>query len=208
MYLPKHFAEDRLDVLTAFIGEHPFATLVTPSADGLVATHLPMLWDPEPAPFGTLMGHVARPNPHATTAGDSLAMFVGPQGYVSPSWYPSKREHGKVVPTWNYVAVHASGPLRLVDDAGWLHAFLVRLTERHEQTLPEPWHVSDAPDEYVTSMLRGIVGVEMPVQRLEGKWKLNQNRSPADVDGTIEGLARRGDPQSAALAAAVRARRR
>jgi transcriptional regulator len=208
MYLPKHFAEDRLDVLTAFIAEHPLATLVTRTGAELLATHLPMLWDPEPAPFGTLSGHVARPNPHATTGGGSLAIFVGPQAYVSPSWYPSKREHGKAVPTWNYVAVHASGPLRPIDDAAWLRAFVTRLTERHEHALPEPWHVTDAPEAYLASMLRGIVGVEMPVRRLEGKWKLSQNRSPADVDGTIDGLAGRDDPSAQALAETMRTRRR
>ncbi len=208
MYLPKHFAEDRLDVLTAFIAEHPLATLVTPAGDELLATHLPMLWDPEPAPYGTLRGHVARPNPHATTDGESLAIFVGPQAYVSPSWYPSKREHGKTVPTWSYVAVHAAGRLRLVDDADWLRAFVTRLTDRFEAALPAPWRVTDAPEAYVASMLRGIVGVEMPVRRLEGKWKLNQNRQPADVDGTIDGLERRGDPASAAVASAMRTRRR
>ncbi|HEV7733310.1 MAG TPA: FMN-binding negative transcriptional regulator [Candidatus Binatia bacterium] len=210
MYLPRHFAEDRIDVLAAFMHDHPLATLVSPTVDGLLATHLPLLWDPEPAPFGTLTGHVARPNPHATVdaTGDALAIFLGPQGYVSPSWYPAKREHGKVVPTWNYVAVHAAGPLRLIDDVDWLRAFVTRLTARHEGSLPEPWQVTDAPEAYLAQMLRGIVGVEMTVRRLEGKWKLGQNRPEADVAGTIDGLRERGDPASASLAAAMEVRKR
>ncbi len=210
MYLPGHFTEDRVDVLAALILEHPFATLVTPAGGALVASHLPMLWDPKPAPFGTLTGHVARPNPHATVVpdGESLAMFLGPQGYVSPGWLPSKQEHGKVVPTWNYVAVHATGSLRLVDDVDWLRALVTRLTARHEAGMPTPWQVTDAPEAFLESVLRGIVGVEMPVRTLEGKWKLSQNRPPADVDGIIDGLERRGDPPARALAAAMRTGRR
>ncbi len=210
MYVPRHFAEDRVDVLAAFMHDHPFATLVSNTTDGLLATHLPLLWDPEPAPFGTLTGHFARPNPHAKVdaSGDALAIFLGPQAYVSPSWYPSKREHGKVVPTWNYVAVHAAGPLRLVDDVDWLRALVTRLTDRHEQASAEPWRVTDAPETFLAQMLRGIVGVEIPVHRLEGKWKLGQNRPEADVLGTIDGLRERGDPASAALAEATAARRR
>jgi transcriptional regulator len=211
MYLPSHFAEDRLDVLTAFIRDHPFATLVSPFPDGLFASHLPMLWDPEPAPFGTLTGHVARPNPHGTTppsTADSLAIFLGPQAYVSPSWYPAKTEHGKVVPTWNYVAVHARGPLRTIDDPAWLRTFVTRLTNAQERTFARPWHVTDAPEPFVEAMLRGIVGVEMPLRALEGKWKLSQNRPAPVVDGTIAGLEARGDSDSAAVAAAMAVRRR
>jgi transcriptional regulator len=211
MYLPSHFREDRIEVLAAFMDEVRFATLVSRIAGELVATHLPLLWDPEPAPFGTLSGHFARGNPHgaAGAAGaESLAVFLGPGAYVSPSWYPSKRVHGRVVPTWNYVAVHAAGSLELVDDLDWLRAFVTRLTDAQEGGLPEPWKVTDAPEAYVAGMLRGIVGVRMPVGRLEGKWKLGQNRPEADVEGTIAGLRGRADAASAAVAGAMAARRR
>lgn len=211
MYLPRHFQEERLEELTAVVREHPLATLVSMGEDGLYATHLPMLWDPEPAPFGTLIGHVARPNPHGRTVragAESLAIFVGAAGYVSPSWYPAKREHGKVVPTWNYVAVHAYGEVRWIDDAEWLRSLVTRLTDRHEAPFAEPWRVTDAPEAFLEQMLKGIIGVEMPISRIEGKWKLSQNRPAADVDGTIAGLEARGDAGSAALAAAMAKRRR
>jgi len=210
MYLPRHFKEERLEVLTGLVREHPLATLVSTGADGLIATHLPMLWDPEPAPYGTLTGHVARPNPHGRTVAagvESLAIFVGAEGYVSPSWYPAKREHGKVVPTWNYAAVHAYGEVRWIDDVDWLRAFVTRLTDLHEASSATPWKVTDAPESYIEQMLRGIVGLEMPIRRIEGKWKLSQNRPEADVEGTIAGLEARGDAGSAALASAMTSRR-
>ena len=204
MYLPKHFEESRIEVLADFIRQHPFATLTSQGDSGLIATHLPLLWDPSPAPLGTLTGHIAKPDPHGqAVAGESLAIFLGAQAYVSPSWYPSKREHGKVVPTWNYIAVHAYGALRVIEDAEWLRAFVTRLTTLQEQGLPEPWQVTDAPERFVASMLNGIVGLEMPIRRIEGKWKLSQNRPEADQAGTIEGLKRRGDAGSAAVAEAM-----
>lgn len=212
MYLPKHFAEDRVDVLAELMRAHPFATLVSLGGDdGLVATHLPLLWDPEPAPFGTLSGHVARPNPQAKDARadvDALAIFHGADAYVSPSWYPSKHEHGKVLPTWNYVVVHASGPLRPIDDAGWLRAFVTRLTEREESGFAAPWQVTDAPETFVAQMLKGIVGIEIPIRRLEGKWKLGQNRPAADYAGAIDGLTARGGTGARAVADAMTAWRR
>ena len=211
MYLPEAFKEDDIGVLAAFIRDHPFATLVSLGGDDLIATHLPMLWDAEPAPFGTLTGHIARPNPHgreAHAAVDSLAIFLGPQAYVSPSWYPAKREHGKVVPTWNYVAVHAYGPLTMIDDADWLRRFVTRLTEIQERGVADPWHVSDAPEPFVAQMVKGIVGLEIPIRRLEGKWKLSQNRSAADFAGTIAGLEARGTPDAAAVADAMTVWRR
>jgi transcriptional regulator len=207
MYLPRHFQEDRVDVIAGVIRDHPLATLVSLAEDGLLATHLPMLWDPEPAPLGTLTGHVARPNPHARVTAshvDSLAIFTGPQAYVSPSWYPSKREHGKVVPTWNYMVVHACGPLRTIDDAAWVRTFVTRLTAIHERDQTQPWRIEDAPASFIERVLAGIVGLEMPVRRFEGKWKLSQNRADADVAGTIEGLDRRDDPSATAVADAMR----
>jgi transcriptional regulator len=210
MYVPKHFEEDRLDVLAAFMREHPFATLVSMNEGELIATHLPLVWDPDPAPFGTLTGHVARANPHGrhlATGVASLAIFHGPEGYVSPSWYPSKHEHGKVVPTWNYVAVHAYGELEVIDDVEWSRGLVTRLTEVHESTLPEPWRVTDSPEAYVAQLLKAILGLSIPVSRLEGKWKLGQNRPAADYDGAIAGLTQRGEPGSRAVAAVMAAHR-
>lgn len=195
-------------MLAGVMRRHPFATLVTLGDGGLVASHLPLLWDPEPAPYGTITGHLARANPQwrsTEPTTDALAIFAAADAYVSPSWYPSKRAHGKVVPTWNYVVVHASGPLRTIDDPEWLRALVTRLTDRHEAALPEPWKVSDAPVEHVAQLAKAIVGVEITVRRLEGKWKLGQNRPREDFAGTIAGLERRGDPSSLAVAQAMRA---
>ena len=211
MYLPHHFKEERPEILGAFMREHPFATLVSLAADGLIASHIPMLWDPTPAPFGTLTGHIARPNPQGKGARegvDALAIFLGPQAYISPNWYPSKREHGKVVPTWNYVAVHAYGRLKMIDDAEWLRAFVTRLTDLHENFSAVPWKVTDAPTGFIDQMLKGIVGIEIPVTRLEGKWKLSQNRPATDQASTVAGLEARGDTDSREVAEAMKHVRR
>jgi transcriptional regulator len=205
MYLPKHFEESRIDVLHGLIRAHPLGALVTTGANGLEANHVPFEIDPDPAPFGTLRAHVARANPvWREGAGDALVIFQGPDIYVSPSWYPSKREGGKVVPTWNYAVVHAYGALRAIDDAAWLRAFVERLTDRHEAARPDRWHVTDAPADYVDKMLTAIVGIELPVTRLVGKWKVSQNRPAADRAGVIAGLEADGDDAARAMAAAVR----
>lgn len=205
MYLPAAFREDDLDALHAIIREHPLATLVTAGADGLSANHVPMLLDPEPAPLGTLRGHLARANPQlAMAGGDALVVFHGPQAYVTPSWYASKREHGKVVPTWNFVAVHAYGVLKTFDDPGRLHALVSALTEGQEEAFAAPWHVTDAPDDFVERQLTAIVGIEVPISRIEGKRKLSQNRPERDRAGVVDGLAARGDADSAAVAEAMR----
>jgi transcriptional regulator len=207
MYVPSQFAETRTEVLHAFVRDHPFSTLVTQTADGLEANHLPLELDPSPAPLGTLRGHVARANPLWRTFSpgvDALAIFQGPDRYITPAWYASKRETGKVVPTWNYAVVHAYGPLRVVDDPAWLRALVERLTVRHEAGRPEPWRVTDAPDEFVAAMIRSIVGLEIPIARLVGKWKVSQNRSAADRHGVVQGLAALGDPEAAAMAELVR----
>jgi transcriptional regulator len=192
MYIPGHFREDRLDVLHALVREHPLATLVTVGPNGLTANHLPMLIDPEPAPFGTLVGHLARGNAQWRDAGEpALAIFTGADHYISPSWYPSKQEHGKVVPTWNYSAVHAHGILQVHDDPEWLRALVTRLTGTHEAQFEQPWKVADAPADYIDGLLNGIVGIEIPIQRLEGKWKMSQNRSEADREGVAQALGGR-----------------
>jgi transcriptional regulator len=179
------------------------ATLVTHSADGFRATILPMLFDPDDGPLGTLRGHWARGNPQwrdvgETTAG--LAMFDGPDAYVSPAWYPEKRASGKVVPTWNYVTVQAQGILTVRHEPDWLEAHVRRLVDRHEQQRADPWSIDDTPDGYVETQVRAIVGVELRIDRLEAKRKLSQNRSDADVAGTIAGLSS-GAPREQAVAA-------
>lgn len=209
MYVPDHFREGRLDVLHAAIRRIGFGTLIVLCEDEgrrLVPTHLPMLLDAERGPCGTLRGHVARPNPVWRTALDevpALATFLGPDAYVSPAWYPTKRETGRVVPTWNYVAVHAHGRLAFFDDAERLRALVTALTERYEAERAEPWHVTDAPEPYVAGQLKGIVGFELAIERLDGKWKLGQNRPEADRRGTIDGLRDAPDERSRAVAAAM-----
>jgi len=207
VYLPKHFEETRLEILYALIHAHPLGALVTLGPDGIDANHIPFELDPQPAPFGTLRGHVARANPlwrEPPRGVDALVIFQGPQAYVSPSWYPSKQESGKVVPTWNYVVVHAHGPLRIVDDRDWLRALVERLTRRHEAGRREPWDVTDAPPDFIETQLAAIVGIEIPIARLAGKWKASQNRLPRDRSGAAEGLAREGGESAAAMADLVR----
>jgi transcriptional regulator len=194
MYLPSHFKEERVAVVHDLIRAHPLGTLVTLGPQGLNGNHMPFEIDPEPAPFGTLRAHVARANPvwrEFSKEVEALAIFQGPQAYVTPSWYAIKRETGKVVPTWNYLVVHAYGPLKAVDETPWLRAFVTRLTDRFEAQRAEPWKVTDAPDDYVEKMLTAIVGVEMPVTRLLGKWKASQNRPAADREGVARGLTER-----------------
>jgi transcriptional regulator len=204
MYVPPHFAEDRLPVLQDFMRQHALATLVTLNAGGLVASHLPLLVDEEPAPNGRLIGHLARANGQwrdIDAGTDALAIFHGPQAYISPAWYPTKAETGKVVPTWNYAAVHAYGALRIIEDAAWLRELVGRLTNRHEAGHANPWKVEDAPEEFIQAQLKGIVGIELTVQRLEGKWKLSQNRPEKDRIGTERGLRETGDANAAVMAA-------
>ncbi len=207
MYRPPAFARDDPVALAAVIAAHPLATVVAHTRGGLSADPLPLHFDPTPtadAPCGTLRGHVARANPlwREAAGADVLAVFHGPQAYVSPSWYPGKAATHEVVPTWNYVVVQAHGRLRAVDDARWLHALVTRLTATHEARRPQPWAVSDAPAAYVERMLCAIVGIEIAVQRLEGKFKLSQNRTEADRLGVADGLAT--EPGAAAIAALVR----
>jgi transcriptional regulator len=188
MYRPSHFEQHDAAALHALMREHPLATLVTQQAAGITADAIPLEYD---AASHTLRGHVARANPLWREAAGQpvLAVFNGPQAYITPSWYPSKAATHKVVPTWNYTLVHAHGVLRAVEDAPWLHALVSGLTAHHEAPRAAPWAVADAPDDYVQQMLRAIVGIEIPVERLIGKWKISQNRSDADRLGVAAGLA-------------------
>ena len=207
MYLPEHFEERRLDVLHALVDRHPFGLLVTQGAQGPVANGMPFLLEPGGAHrLGILRAHVARANPvwRETAAGSPvLVVFQGEEGYVSPAWYAAKREHGKVVPTWNYVMVQARGALRVVDEAAWVRDFVERLTQRHETRRPAPWAVDDAPADFIGTMVRAIVGLEIELTALTGKWKLSQNRSATDRAGVVEGLAAEGDAAGHALARRV-----
>lgn len=191
MYTPAAFRLDDLPALDETIRAARLANLVTATADGPMATPLPLFLDPEEGPYGTLYGHLARANPHwkAEPVGDTLAIFMGADAYVTPSWYAGKREHGKVVPTWNYETVQAFGPVEFFDDADRLLDIVTRLTRLHESTRAEPWAVSDAPEPYVRAQLRAIIGLRLPIARLEGKRKMSQNRTPEDRAGVAAGLA-------------------
>jgi transcriptional regulator len=178
--------------------------LVTLSADGLNANHVPLLLSDEPTPLGTLRGHVARANAiwrDVAQGLDVLAVFHGPDAYISPTWYPGKAENGKAVPTWNYAVAHAYGSLRVRDDAVWLRAHLEALSRHHEAALPEPWHLSDAPRDYIDKMMAAVVGIEIVITRLLGKWKVSQNQPAQNQAGVIQGLRARAraDVQSLAM---------
>jgi transcriptional regulator len=203
MYLPPHFEEARLPVLHQLMRDVPLAAVVTLTSGGLTANHIPLELDPDAGPYGTLRGHVARGNPmwrEVASGIDSLAIFQGPQSYISPSWYASKQEHGRVVPTWNYMVVHASGPLRIVDDTVWLRGLVERLTHRHEAHQTQPWRVSDAPVEFIEKQLAAIVGIEMAIRKIEGKWKVSQNRPATDREGVAAALRDSDSPELRALA--------
>ena len=207
MYIPPHFKEERIDVLHAAIRSAGPATLVSMTPDGLFASHAPLLLDPDPTPYGTLVGHLSKANPHvrlADPAQQTLVIFHGLNAYITPSYYAAKQEHGKVVPTWNYVAIHAYGRLETFDDPALLLDVVTRLTDLHELPRAAPWAVSDAPGSFVQGMLRGIVGVRLPIARLEGKFKMSQNRPAPDQSGVIDGLRLDGrDAIAEAVAAAT-----
>jgi transcriptional regulator len=202
MYLPKHFRADDEQVTELLAGIRA-ADLVTSTQQGMWATFLPLLHDD-----GSLLGHVARANDHwqLRPVGESLVIVHGPEGYITPSWYPAKAEHGRVVPTWNYLTAHIYGELIVHDDPVWLEDLVRRLTVRHESERTRPWSVDDAPRDYIDAQLRAIVGVELKITRIEAKAKLGVQRSEADVNGVIDGLAQRGDVVLAA--ATARGRRR
>jgi transcriptional regulator len=195
MYVPAHFAETRREVLHAALRAAGLFTLVTSGSDGFDASHIPMILEAEEGQDGRLVGHLARPNGQWKGAPDgspALAIALGPDAYVTPAWYPTKAESGRVVPTWNYVAIHVHGGVRFFHDRERLLDLVRRLTNFQEQGRPHPWSVSDAPPDYIDGMLKGIVGVELSITRIEGKWKASQNRSASDQQGVADGLRRDG----------------
>jgi transcriptional regulator len=202
MYIPRAFEEERLPVLHELIRSQPFCSFVTMGISGLFASHIPMVLHGDGDSLGVLHGHLSRVNTQwreFNPGVEALAIFSGPHHYISPSWYPEKREHGKVVPTWNYAVVHAYGNLRTIEKAEWLSAHLRELTDQQESAAAAPWKITDAPPDFIESMLKGIVGLEFTITRLEGKWKVSQNRSERDRRGVIRGLENLNSPESLAL---------
>lgn len=202
MYIPRAFEEKRLPVLHELIRSQPFCSLITMGASGLFASHIPMVLHGDQGSFGILHGHLSRANMQwrdFDPGVEALAIFSGAHHYISPSWYPEKSEHGKVVPTWNYAVVHAYGNLRTIENAEWLSAHLRELTDRQESATPAPWEITDAPADFIESLMKGIVGLELTITRLEGKWKVSQNRSERDRQGVIEGLEDLNSPESLAM---------
>ncbi|MBI3897148.1 MAG: FMN-binding negative transcriptional regulator [Gammaproteobacteria bacterium] len=208
MYIPKQFEQPKVEVMHELIRARPLATLVTLSSNGLNANHIPLHLFPEPSPFGTLQGHVARANPvwaDFASNVETLAIFHGPDTYITPSWYATKKETGKVVPTWNYVVVHAYGSLRVVDDAAWLRDRLEALTAHNEASFPKPWKVTDAPHEYTEKLIGSIVGIEIVITKLCGKWKVSQNQPTQNQATVVQGLEASGTEESSVMAKLVAA---
>jgi transcriptional regulator len=204
LYLPAQFNEGRSEVLHALMRARPLATLIALSDTGMIANHLPMQTLSEPAPYGLLRGHIARANPlwkEYRDSSEALAIFQGPQTYISPSLYPSKQSSGEVVPTWDYAVVHARGALRFIHDAEWLRNFVGTLTDEHEATRRQPWKIGDAPAAYIDKMLTLIVGFELVITSLTGKWKVSQNRTHEDRQGVVKGLEQADDVDSREIAA-------
>jgi transcriptional regulator len=198
MYVPAHFAMDDAQV-HELLAHHGAADLITVTDQGLLATMLPFVFDAEAGPHGALLGHVARNNDQwrVPARGESLVIVRGADAYISPGWYQSKKEHGRVVPTWNYITAHVYGQLVVHDDPGWVENLVRRLTAKHEAHMTEPWSVDDAPAPFVAGQLRAIVGLELAITRIEAKAKLSQNRPEADVTGVVAGLRAEGAGQAA-----------
>lgn len=206
MYCPAHFAEARPETLHALMRARPLATLVTMGSNGLNADHIPLMLEMPGDGPAVLRGHVARANPMwqlLQSNVEALAIFHGPQAYVTPSWYPTKREHGKAVPTWNYITVHARGALRVIEEANWLRQHLATLTRQQESGFAEPWAVADAPTDYIDKMLGAIVGIELTISALQGKWKTSQNQPQENRSGAAQGLRELGSADAAAMAALI-----
>jgi transcriptional regulator len=200
LYQPPHFREDRLDVMHALMRAHPLALLVTAGAGGLMANLVPFLIDAGNGEKGLLRAHLAKANDQLAAlreGSEAMVLFQGPNAYVTPSWYASKAENHKVVPTWNYVTVHAWGTPRVIDDTDWLRQQVGELTDTSEHARPQPWSVDDAPEPFISGQLKGIVGLEIPIARIEGKWKVSQNRTPEDRQGVVDGLRERDEGKDA-----------
>ena len=206
MYQPTHFREDRLDVQHALMRAHPLGLLISTDADGLVANPIPFVIDADRGETGTLCCHVARANPQwkaLQASPDCLIVFQGAEHYITPSWYATKRETHKVVPTWNYATVHCWGRAEIKDDAAWVRTQIDALTRQHEGARAEPWAVNDAPEPFIAAQMRGIVGIEIPITRIEGKWKISQNRPEADRVGVHQGLQQESDALAQPMATLV-----
>lgn len=193
MYLPHHFQMESLQAQHALMGRYPFATLVTVTNGALEANPLPLLLDPHRGHHGVLEGHIARANPLARQPPEkAMALFHGPDSYITPSWYPARRAHGRVVPTWHYLSIQAHGTLRLIEDADWLRDHVYRLTRRFERKQPAPWSINDAPEDYIDGLCRAIVGVELSIEQLTGKHKAAQHKDAATQCAVLEGLLAEG----------------
>ena len=206
MYCPAHFAESRPDALHALMRAHPLATLVTMGEAGLNADHVPLILETAADGSGVLRGHVARANPMWKTLNrdfEALAVFHGPEAYISPNWYPTKQENGKAVPTWNYVTAHVRGPLQIFESPEWLREQVAALTLKQESPFSAPWTVTDAPAEYIDQMLRAIVGIELTIRSIGGKWKTSQNQPETNQRGAAQGLRELGTADAAAMAALI-----
>jgi len=209
MYQPAQFREDDLAVQQALIRAYPFGLVISSGPEGVLADAVPFLLHAEEGERGILRCHLSRANPHwqaLQASPDVLVVFQAAEHYITPSWYPSKLEHGKTVPTWNYAMVQVRGEARLNHDTAWLHTHVTALSAMQEDGRSQPWAVSDAPDAFVAAQLRGIVGVEIEIAEIAGKWKASQNRPPADRAGVHRGLLAEGSPEAAAMAAMVKDR--
>jgi transcriptional regulator len=207
MCIPPQFEQPNIEVMHELIRNRPLATLITFGSEGINANHIPLHLSLTPEPFGVLRGHVARSNPiWSDLASDieTLAIFHGPEAYISPSWYATKQEAGKVVPTWNYTVVHAYGSLRIIDDAVWVRAQLEALTTQNETGFQQPWAVSDAPEDFTKKLIEAVVGIEMVITRLSGKWKVSQNQPPQNQNSVIQGLNTSGQAEAIAMAELVK----
>jgi len=205
MFVPDHFRVEDLAQMHALMRGRPFAALVSAGASGLYASHMPTVLKDEGA-YGTIECHLSRANPHwrdLAEGGEALMIFTGPEGYITPNWYPSKAEHGKVVPTWNYAVVHAYGRPAVKDDRDWLRRHVGELTTQQERSEALPWKLTDAPDSYIDAMTRGIVGFHFEITRLQGKWKMSQNRQTPDWEGVVRGLNARASGDDLEIAEAV-----
>lgn len=209
MYCPDAFAETRPEILRALIQSHPLATLVSLGDHGLEANHIPLYLAPDTGSQPILQGHVARANPlwqEANSNAEVLVIFQGPEHYISPSWYATKAETGKVVPTWNYVVIHAYGPLQVRDDPAWIRQQMSALTAQQEKNLPLPWQVEDAPHDFTERLIQQVVGIEIPITRWQGKWKVSQNQPRLNRDSVLTHLEQCHQPDSEAMAEQVRNR--